>query len=140
MSVPADVVDVGVVEMEIEGRTPGLISTNYVSPMVYEIHIRGSKANLDCVADMLSWPDTVQVDKDTNLSVHTKAERVLVPIDPKDCIADQLDEFARSIRGETVPETGAKEALSALAVVEAALLSERTNSWIDSSTLLPSLS
>jgi predicted dehydrogenase len=136
VAAPADVDDVGIAHLTFESGATGTIASTYVSPMVYEMHLYGDRANLDCVLDMLVWPDTPEVDKRASLTIHKPDAREAIPIAPKDALALQLDEFARSVRGEVKPETGADEGLTALAVVEAALRSSETGEPVDPRTLL----
>jgi hypothetical protein len=44
-----------------------------------------------------------------------------VEFDERDMLADELGEFARCVRGEAEPETGADEGIAALSVVVEAL-------------------
>ncbi len=133
---PVAIHDVGAVQMLFASGAVGLVTSSYVSPRTYRLHLLGEKANLDCVADMNVWPDAVQVDRLTQLTVQTSSEYEPVPIEPQDCLVVQLDEFARSIRGETQPETGGREGLAAVAIVEAALQSFETGAVVDPRTLL----
>jgi predicted dehydrogenase len=48
-----------------------------------------------------------------------------------DTVADELDEFARSIDGQATPETGGVEARAAVAVLEAIVASAAERRWVD---------
>lgn len=138
VAAPVDIDDVGSAYLTFESGATGTISSTYVSPMVYEMHLYGDKANMDCVLDMHVWPDTPEVDNRASLTIHKPDAREAIPIEPMDALALQLDEFARSVRGEIEPETGADEGLAALAVVEAALRSSEIGKPVDPRKLLES--
>jgi hypothetical protein len=80
---------------------------------------------------MLKWPDTIQVDLNSSLTLHTPEKRTQIPVSPKDAIAEQLEEFARCIRGEANPETGAKEGITAVSVVEVAIESYKAEARLE---------
>ncbi len=133
---PADIDDVGAVQMLFASGAVGVVTSSYVSPKTYRLHLLGEEANLDCVADMSIWPDAVRVDQLTRLTLQNASGLEPVPIAPQDVLVVQLDEFAASIRGEAHPETGGREGLAAVAVVEAALRSYETGVAVDPRTLL----
>lgn len=120
---PADIDDVGIANLVFESGAIGCVTATFVSPTSYTIHLHGSQANLSCVLDMRIWPDARQVDPHTTLSLQTRTTLEPVPFEHLDCLALELEEFARCVRGEAAPETGGREGLAALAVVEAALRS-----------------
>ena len=73
----------------------------------------------------------MKADLNTSLTYQTRTEREAVPFEPQDPLMLELDEFARSVRGEAHPETGAQQGLAAMAVVEAALQSFSTGKPVD---------
>lgn len=123
VAAPADVDDIGVASLRFENGAVATVSSSYVSPTAYELHLYGDQANLHCVADMRVWPDALKVDLNTSLTFQTRAVCDPVAIAPQDPLREELDEFSRCVRGEAQPETGAREGLAAMAVVEAALQS-----------------
>jgi UDP-N-acetyl-2-amino-2-deoxyglucuronate dehydrogenase len=131
VSAPVDVDDVGMATLSFESGAVATVVSDFVSPSAYELHLYGEKANLDCVVDMRVWPDSLKVDSNTSLTFQTRALREAVPIEPQDPLAQELDEFARCVRGEAAPETGAEQGLAAMVVVEAALRSFATNMPVD---------
>ena len=133
---PVDIDDVGTVHLTFESGATAVVTSNYISPKVYALHLYGERANLSCVADMLVWPDALKVDANTSLMLQTHQGHSPVVIEPQDCLALQLDEFARCVRGEAQPETGAAEGIAALAVVEAALRSSEGGVPVDPRTLV----
>ena len=72
---------------------------------------------LDYRTDFSVWPDARALDGVTTLTLDGEP----VEFEERDMLAEELDEFARCIRGEAEPETGADEGLAALAVVVEAL-------------------
>ncbi len=128
---PADVDDVGIATLHFENGPVATVASSYVSPTTYELHLYGEMANLDCIADMRTWPDSLKLDSNTSLTYQTRAVREPVLFEPLDSLRLELDEFARCVRGEARPETGAQQGLAAMAVVEAALRSYSTGQPVD---------
>ena len=130
-SAPVDIDDVAFAQLTFSNGAQVVVLSTYVSPKVYELRFYGDVANLECTVDMQVWPDARQVDERTQLSVQSASGREAVRVEPQDCLADQIDEFARCMRGETKPETGADEGIAALTVVEAALRSFTQGAPVD---------
>jgi predicted dehydrogenase len=61
------------------------------------------------------------MDGATKLALQTKAGWESLTFEPQDMLVEELDEFARCMRNEAIPETGAKEALAALEVIRGAI-------------------
>jgi predicted dehydrogenase len=135
LSAPADVDDTAIAHLTFASGTIATVTATYVSPSAYELHFYGDAANMSCVADMRVWPDALQVDPRTQLYLQTNRSLEPLPIAAQDVLALQNEEFARSVRGLAQPETGAKEALAALAVVEAALFSFEQGTPVDPRSL-----
>jgi predicted dehydrogenase len=133
---PADVEDVGIATLRFENGPVATVASSYVSPTAYELHLYGDKANLDCIADMRIWPDSLKLDSNTSLTYQTRTVRESVAFEPQDPLRLELDEFARCVRGEAQPETGAQQGLAAMAVVEAALRSFTTSQPVDPRNLI----
>lgn len=131
ISAPVDVDDVGMATLAFESGAVGTVVSDFVSPSAYELHLYGEKANLNCVVDMRVWPDSLKVDSNTSLTFQTRTLLETVRIEPQDPLALELDEFARCVRDQAVPETGAEQGLAAMAVVEAALRSFAMHEPVD---------
>lgn len=131
VSAPVDIDDVGIATLYFQGGAVATVISNFVTPIAYELHLYGEKANLDCIIDMRFWPDTLKVDSKTSLILQTRTLREPVSIEPQAPLDLELDEFARCVRHGTTPETGAQEGLAAMAVVEAALRSFATGHPVD---------
>ena len=119
----AEIDDVASAQLEFESGARGTLNSSYVSPKTFWLRLYGSEANLIYRTDMSIWPDAVQMDAATTLTLVTREGGERIEFQPRDMLADELDEFARCVRGEAVPETGAVEALAALGVVRAAIKS-----------------
>jgi predicted dehydrogenase len=91
----------------------GYLGTSFVVPRATSVVVRGTLAT--AVNDENGARFYLQGPQDS--SMH--AEDV-------DTVADEIDEFVRSIRGETQPETGGVEALRVVTVLEAAMASQRS--------------
>jgi UDP-N-acetyl-2-amino-2-deoxyglucuronate dehydrogenase len=113
----ADIDDVGVVTLEFESGAVGSLTGSYVSPKTLSLRLLGTEAVLDYRADFSVWPDARALDAATTLTVDGEP----VDFEERDMLAEELDEFARCVRGEAEPETGAREGIAALAVVLEAL-------------------
>lgn len=114
---PADIDDVGVVTLEFESGALGSLTGSYVSPKTLSLRLLGTEAVLDYRTDFSVWPDARALDGVTTLTLDGEP----VEFEERDMLAEELDEFARCIRGEAEPETGADEGLAALTVVVEAL-------------------
>ena len=113
----ADIDDVGIVTLEFESGALGSLTGSYVSPKSMWLRLLGTEAVLDYRTDFSVWPDARALDSVTTLTLDGAA----VAFDERDMLAEELDEFARCVRGEAEPETGADEGIAALAVVLRAL-------------------
>jgi predicted dehydrogenase len=113
----ADIDDVGVVTLEFESGALGSLTGSYVSPKSMWLRLLGTDAVLNYRTDFSVWPDARALDGVTTLTLNGEA----VAFDERDMLAEELGEFARCVRGEAEPETGADEGIAALAVVLRAL-------------------
>jgi predicted dehydrogenase len=113
----ADIDDVGVVTLEFESGALGSLTGSYVSPKTLFLRLLGTEAVLDYRTDFSVWPDAQALDAATTLTVDGEP----VEFEERDMLAEELDEFARCVRGEAEAETGAREGIAALAAVLEAL-------------------
>ena len=113
----AEIDDVGVVSLRFESGAVGVITGSYVSPHTYFLRLYGTLAVLEYRVDMSVWPNAELVDGATTLSLVRKGEVEDVAFEPRDPLAEELEEFGRAVRGGTVPETGAAEGIAALRVI-----------------------
>jgi predicted dehydrogenase len=121
LSTEAEIDDVGSVLIEFESGARGTLNSSYVSPKTFYLRLFGTEANLFYETDMSIWPNAEKMDPATTLTLQTKSGSETIAFETRDMLMDELDEFARCIRGEAVPETGAAEGLAALQVIRGAL-------------------
>ncbi len=121
LATDAEIDDVGMALLQFESGTRGILNSSYVSPKTFSLRLYGTMANLHYETDMNVWPRADQMDAATRLTLQTKSERTAVEFEERDMLVEELDEFARCVRGEMMPETGADEALAALALIRGAL-------------------
>lgn len=133
---PGGVDDVGVAVITYESGTQAVVSANYISPSTFHLALNGERASLYQIAEMRVWPNAAAVDRHTQLILQTPEESRKVAMEPTDVLLEQTEDFARSVRQRVAPETGAREGLMALAVVEAALRSFQDSASLDPQTLL----
>jgi UDP-N-acetyl-2-amino-2-deoxyglucuronate dehydrogenase len=117
----AEADDVGVVAVEFESGARGAIAGSYVSPPTYSLRLFGSEAVLEYRTDMSVWPQAERADGATTLALRRTDGNEELDFPRRDPLAEELDEFARAVRGETSPETGAEEGIAALRVILEAL-------------------
>jgi predicted dehydrogenase len=117
----AEADDVGVVAVEFESGARGAITGSYVSPPTYSLRLFGNEAVLEYRTDMSVWPQAERADGATTLVLRRADGAEDLDFPQRDPLAEELDEFARAVRGETSPETGAEEGIAALRVILEAL-------------------
>lgn len=120
----AEIDDVGVALLEFEDGARATLASSYVSPKTFSARLFGTEAVLDYGVDMSVWPQAERLDEVSTLTVTTKAGSQRLAFERRDMLVDELDEFARCVRGEAEPETDADEALAALAVIRGAIESD----------------
>ena len=88
----------------------GYLGTSFVVPRVTTVTVRGTGGTAinEVDGNRFLWQGI------------DEPEPTEQSIEVIDTIADELDEFVRSVRGETRPETGGREGLEVVAVLEAA--------------------
>ncbi|MQA85279.1 MAG: gfo/Idh/MocA family oxidoreductase [Streptosporangiales bacterium] len=121
----AEIPDAGMAILEFESGALGYLGSGWASPGVYTINLQGTKANLRYDLDFTHWTASHEADDHSTLDaqVYGESERSRVELPRTDMFREQLEEFALAIRGEAKVEVGAAEAIRALAVVRAALVS-----------------
>jgi predicted dehydrogenase len=117
----AEIDDAGVISLRFESGAVGTITGSYASPRTYTARLLGTEAVLAYDTDFRVWPRAHEVDAATTLTLRTSHGARELEFEPRDPLVEQLDEFARAVRGETHFETAADEALAALRVIEEAL-------------------
>ena len=121
LSTQAEIDDVGVVGLELASGAVGTIAGSYVSPRTYFLRLYGDTAALDYEIDMGVWPRAHEADGASTLTLRSADWTEHVGFERRDPLAEELDELARAVRGETTFETGADEGIAALRVILDAL-------------------
>ncbi len=112
--------DTTVTLMEFSSGPLGYLGSNYISPQVYYLNLHGTKANL-----FFNLGEGLYIRR----SGDTKREKIEVR--KVDTVLEELEEFAECIRENEKPEVGGEEALQALAIVEAAIRSNKLGKSVD---------
>jgi len=131
LATAAEIDDVGVAQLEFANGALGTLTSSYVSPKTYFLHLYGTEGVLDYQTDMSIWPNSGQMDPATILTRRTKSGVEQLEFEPRDMLVDELDEFARCVQGTAQPETGALEGLRALDVILSAVRSHETGAAIE---------
>ena len=132
--IPADVEDVTVTVFQFESGILGYLGSNYASPKAHWIFIYGTEANLSCKVTLpeVSFEDYLNiwpvVDRYTELLLYEKGKdgAQSIPLTEGDPILEEIDEFADCIQTGAKPETDGQVGLDALALIRAAIESNRT--------------
>ncbi|MBU1179860.1 Gfo/Idh/MocA family oxidoreductase [Patescibacteria group bacterium] len=122
---PTETEDTSMLLLELESGGVVYICNNYNVPATYFLRVYGTKGILEY--NYYKKTLTIQAE-DTN-----REQGAIESIDFKqnDTILEQLEEFGSCILGGKKPETDGKAAFNALAIVEAALLSQKENKFIE---------
>lgn len=120
-----EVSDATMTVLEFESGPLGYIGSGWASPGVYSMNLYGTSSNLMYDLDFTQWDESHTADQHSALrsQAYREQERPLVKLPPTDMFREQLEEFGLAIRGHGKVEVGTIEAIRALAVVEAALIS-----------------
>lgn len=137
--IPAYVDDVTVTIFQFESGILGYLGANYASPKAHWISVYGTEANLSCkvLLPEVSFDEYLKiwpvVDQYTELLLLEKGKdgAKKIPLSIGDPILEEIDEFADCIKSGKKPETDGRVGLSALALVRAAIESNRTGNQIE---------
>jgi predicted dehydrogenase len=119
----SEVPDATMTILEFDAGMLGYLGCGWASPGVYSMNLLGTEANLFYDLDFTRWNESHEADKFSSLHSQSygQSDRQAVDVGTSDMFREQLEEFARAIRGEADVEVGATEGVAALAVVHAAL-------------------
>lgn len=110
----AEIEDVGSVLLRFKSGAIGFVTADYISADRFELTVSGTKAiarfNLQSGVSLLKQGEK-------NFS--------LLNVPPNDYLRVQMEEFGSCVRDGTSPEVGAKEAIAPLAVIHAAIKSNK---------------
>jgi predicted dehydrogenase len=113
--------DATTIILEFESGPLGYVATSMVVPDIATVGAIGHDAAAWNVGDGAHF--YVQKVGDP--------ERTEMPVDTLDTVRDQIDEYVRCIAGSGRPETGGREALEVVAVLEATMDSARSRKVVD---------
>lgn len=125
----------------------GYLGCNWLSPGSFTIDLYCTSARLRYELDFSWWSEAAGTDEHTRLASTVIATdsadpdaRVLrerlVPLEPRNHLREQIEEFAQAIRGTAKFEVGLEEALSDVAVVQAAARSLAASRPVEVSEVL----
>lgn len=123
LAVKAAIPDVSSTLLEFESGAIGYLGAHYAVQDTRYVFILGTEAN-------------VRWDRALGLVVESAAGREAIEVDDNDTIQEEIDEFANCIATGAKPEVGGAEALMAVAVIEAAVLSNQRGRAVDVAELL----
>jgi UDP-N-acetyl-2-amino-2-deoxyglucuronate dehydrogenase len=126
LATEAQIDDVGLAQLTFSSGARGALSSSYVSPKTFSLRLYGAGANLRYETDMSIWPQADQMDAATTLTLQSKSSTENVAFEEQDMLVEELDEFARCIRGEMAPETDGAAAMAALEVIRGAITSHES--------------
>jgi predicted dehydrogenase len=135
LATAAEIDDVAAVVLEFGSGTRGVLTSSYVSPKTFFLRLSGTAAVLEYRTAMSVWPAAEEMDAVTTLTLQTHTGTTAVEFARRDPLVEELDEFARCVRGQARPETGAAEALAALRVVRGALAAHGHGRLVDLAAL-----
>jgi predicted dehydrogenase len=98
--------------LEFENGALGYIGAMYAIPALRFYHILGTQAN-------------VRWDRLGGLILEREGSRESIPVADNDTVREEIDEFAGCIRSGGAPEVDGEKGLMALAIIEAAVLSNQ---------------
>jgi predicted dehydrogenase len=110
---PARIPDVATTLLQFESGAQAYVGSSYASPWARAVRLFGSRGNA-------RWDGGGDLILDTADGTHSA-----LPLDPVDTLAEQLADFASSIQREQRPEVDGLVALRNVAVMEAAIESNR---------------
>jgi predicted dehydrogenase len=122
----AEIEDIGALLMRFESGAIGMIAADYISADRFEVTISGTKG-------------IARFDLQNGVSVLASGERTFRPLDipANDYLRAQLDEFASCIVSGAKPEVGAMEAIAPLAVIHAAIKSNKERRVVSMAEIYP---
>jgi predicted dehydrogenase len=125
---PAEIEDLTMTILEMESGQLCYIGSNWASQGTFFTNVYGMDANLYFTADFNFWSRSDVLDQHSHLEIQHRgsSEHKPIALGQGDALREQLEEFADCICGKREPEVGGKEAIAALAVIDAALRSAET--------------
>ncbi|MBI4522795.1 MAG: Gfo/Idh/MocA family oxidoreductase [Deltaproteobacteria bacterium] len=130
---PAEIEDVTMTLLEMESGQLCYIGSNWASQGTFFTHVYGMDANLYFTVDFNFWSQSDVVDLHSRLEIQPRGSSAhkTIALEQGDMLREQLEEFADCIRKKKKPEVGGSEAITALAVVYAAIRSAETGKAVE---------
>ncbi len=124
---PSEVPDATMAILEFESGALGYLGCGWASPGIYQIRLQGTRQNLMYDLDFTHWDESHEADAWSSLvsQAYGEQERTPVELPPTDMFREQLEEFALAARGQATVEVTADDGIRALAIVHAAIESNR---------------
>jgi predicted dehydrogenase len=114
------------------------VGSSWSSSAAYWARVYGSRANAHLEVDFRYWNRGEEVDAHSRLWVEPNdGDPYPVELEPADMYRDELEELARSVREDRVPEVSVEVGLANLAVVHAALRSAASGREVTVAEVLP---
>ena len=126
LAAPVDLDDATAIVFEFERGPLGMLGTCFVLPKVLWLNVYGTEANVYSEGE------------GTKLYVQKKGtdDKVSVPMSPVDIIREELEDFARAVRGQGTYEVTPEDAIRVVAVFEAIVRSAETGRVVNVSEFL----
>ncbi len=123
LAIAAEIDDITTTLLEFESGALGYIGAHYAVPDIRYVFVLGTQAN-------------VRWDRALGLVFESEHGREQIAIDEVDTIQEEIDEFARCIATGEAPEVSGVDGLAAVAVIEAAVLSNQRGRPVDIAELV----
>jgi len=138
---------VNVTLLEFESGQMAYLGTNWACPGVFSINVYGTEADLFYQLDFSWWSDSHLTDEHSRLTKRAFAratgdpddfdlQDVEVEVPQVDHLRDEVEEFARAVRGEGRVEVDARTATRNVAVMLAAVRSSREGRMVQVDELM----
>ena len=136
--IEAPVEDVTTTLFQFKSGILGYLGSNYASPKACWMYVYGTEANLLCTVTLQQLPFEEyllrwqMIDQDTKLQMFKKGRTGCedIPLNMRNPILEEIDEFADCIKTGKKPETDGEGALGALFLIRAAIESARTGKQV----------
>lgn len=106
---------------EFESGAVGSLLSSFFVPVISELAVFGTEAAAFNIAD----------GRRLELQMRGETTRTDIPLEPVDPVRDQLDEFARAIRGGPAPEVDGRAGLEIVSILAAAVESSLTGRLVE---------
>lgn len=127
--VGAEVEDQWVVSLGFASGALGCVTSSWTSPGTFEVRVVGTRALMHYVIDQTRWGTAERLHEGATLTLQrhgqSPASAQSIPVPAGDMFQEELELFARCVRGEPQPGFDADWGIEVLGLVEAARASDR---------------